>query len=171
MLPSPSRWELKRNCSASPRALLLAFASVAALSLAIGAAFALLGAWLVLPFVGAEIAALALAFAWCCRHAGDRETLEWDGQRLALTRIDGARTEAHEFNPLWTRVEVRVGRTPAHAQVFLRSHGRQVEVGRYLTGARRTALAADLRAALGTAQGPHPSLSITDAAQAALGHR
>lgn len=166
-----SRWEFRRNCSASPRTLMLAFASVAAVSLGIGLVFASLGAWLVLPFVGLEIAALAMAFVWCCRHAGDREMLALDSDGLTLTCAIGARQDRHLFNPLWTRVELETGRTPEHARVYLRGHGRRIEVGRFLTGARRAALAADLRAALGSLERARPNLSITEAAQAALGHR
>jgi uncharacterized membrane protein len=41
---------LKRNCSISPRGLLLVFALLAALALGIASVFAALGAWLILPF-------------------------------------------------------------------------------------------------------------------------
>ena len=64
---------LRRNCSLSPRAALAIVAAAAFVLLGIGAAFAWLGLWLVLPFAGIEIAALALAFYLNGRHAGDYE--------------------------------------------------------------------------------------------------
>ena len=60
----------RRNCSISPAALLGAFAALAAVTLAIGAGFALLGAWPVLPFAGLEVLALAVAFVAHVRRVG-----------------------------------------------------------------------------------------------------
>jgi uncharacterized membrane protein len=41
--------------------------------LAIGASFALLGAWLVLPFSGLEVLLLGAAFAWHARDISTRD--------------------------------------------------------------------------------------------------
>jgi len=54
----------------SPAGLLGAFAVLAAVTLAIGIGFALLGAWLVLPFAGLEVLALAVAFVVHVRRVG-----------------------------------------------------------------------------------------------------
>jgi uncharacterized membrane protein len=58
-----------RNCSISPQALACVFALLGAATLGIGAAFAALGAWLVLPFAGLEACALAAAFIAVARRA------------------------------------------------------------------------------------------------------
>ena len=50
--------------------MLAAFAGLAAVTLAIGAGFALLGAWPVLPFAGLEIVALGAAFLVHVRRVG-----------------------------------------------------------------------------------------------------
>lgn len=60
------------HCSISPAGLACAFASLAGVALAIGAAFAMLGAWLVLPFSGLEVLALGAAFALHARAIGRR---------------------------------------------------------------------------------------------------
>ena len=54
----------------SPVGLALAFAALAAVTLAIGAGFAFVGAWLVLPFAGIEALMLAVAFFVVARRAG-----------------------------------------------------------------------------------------------------
>jgi len=54
----------------SPAGLAMAFAALAVLTLAIGAGFALVGAWLVLPFAGLEVLALVVAFIVYARRAG-----------------------------------------------------------------------------------------------------
>ena len=54
----------------SPAGLATAFTALAALTLAIGAGFAVVGAWLVLPFAGLEVLMLAVAFFVHARRAG-----------------------------------------------------------------------------------------------------
>lgn len=54
----------------SPAGLAMAFALLAALTLAIGIGFAVAGAWLVLPFAGLEVLLLGAAFFACARRAG-----------------------------------------------------------------------------------------------------
>lgn len=53
----------------SPAGLAMAFAALAVLTLAIGVGFAVVGAWLVLPFAGLEALALAAAFFVYARRA------------------------------------------------------------------------------------------------------
>ncbi|MBV8030569.1 MAG: DUF2244 domain-containing protein [Betaproteobacteria bacterium] len=50
--------------------MLGAFSALAVVTLAIGIGFALVGAWLVLPFAGLEVAALAAAFVAHLRRVG-----------------------------------------------------------------------------------------------------
>ena len=61
---------LKRSCSISPAGLLCVYAALGSVSLAIGVGFALQGAWLILPFAGLEVVALAVAFLVYARRLG-----------------------------------------------------------------------------------------------------
>ena len=54
----------------SPAGLAVAFAALAAVTLTIGVGFAVVGAWLVLPFAGLEVLMLAVAFFVYARRAG-----------------------------------------------------------------------------------------------------
>jgi uncharacterized membrane protein len=54
----------------SPAGLLCAFAALAAVTLGIGIVFAVMGAWLVLPFAGLEVLALGAAFVLHARKIG-----------------------------------------------------------------------------------------------------
>jgi uncharacterized membrane protein len=54
----------------SPAGLAVAFAALAAITLAIGVGFAMVGAWLVLPFAGLEVLMLGVAYFVYARHAG-----------------------------------------------------------------------------------------------------
>lgn len=61
------------HCSISPAAFACAIASLACVTLAIGVGFALLGAWLVLPFSGLEALLLGAAFFWHARDISIRD--------------------------------------------------------------------------------------------------
>jgi len=97
---------LKRNCSISPAGLARVFALIASLTLGIGIGFAALGAWLILPFAGLEVAVLAVAFLVCGRHAADYETIELAGGRLTVEVADADRTVRHVLDPRIARVEL-----------------------------------------------------------------
>lgn len=140
----------KRNCSMSPGMVLALLGLTAAVHLGIGTAFAVLGLWMVLPFAGIEIAAVAAAFYLNGRHAGDYERLALADGRLRLDVQDGEALQTHEFNPAWVRVVVRQD-TRRPVRVALRSHGREVEIGRHLDGPGRQRYAALLRERLAAA--------------------
>jgi uncharacterized membrane protein len=57
------------SCSISPQGLALVFVLLGATSIGIGVGFAAVGAWLVLPFAGLEVLALAVAFFALARRA------------------------------------------------------------------------------------------------------
>jgi uncharacterized membrane protein len=146
-------WLIRRNCSASPRQLAMVFASLVAVSFAFGVAFAAQGLWLVLPFVGLEVLAVAVAFVCYGKHAADFERIELSGARLVVHRHDAGRESEVAFDRPWVRVEVTeqgvdLGR---RVRVELVSAQRRVEVGRYLVDSRRAELGRELRAALGAA--------------------
>ena len=133
----------KRNCSIAPNALLWILASMMLVSFGFGAGFAFLGAWMVLPFAGLEMLALAAAFYVNGRHAGDYECIRIDGGRLVVDVGDAERIVRHEFNPAWARL---VGRRLGNDyHVLLRSHGKELEIGRHLDAQARAALTAQLR--------------------------
>jgi len=133
------RLTIRRNCSISPRALWLLLAATAAVSFGIGIGFAVFGAWVILPFAGLEMAALGAAFYCVSRHAGDYEKFVEEQGALKVEIRDAGTTSAYEFNPHWARLVVHArGREP---RLALRSHGRELEIGRHLDAAERLDLA------------------------------
>jgi uncharacterized membrane protein len=143
-------WLIKRNCSASPTQLAAVFGSLVAVSFAFGVAFAALGLWMVLPFVGLELLAVAAAFLCYGRHAADTERIELAADRLTVEQVDAERRRRWEFDPARVRVEVdeRGRGLGARVQVSLAARGERIEVGRHLLDASRSQLARELRAAL-----------------------
>jgi uncharacterized membrane protein len=138
---------MKRNCSISPQALVGLLIVTACLSFAIGIGFAQFGAWPVLPFVGLEIVALAAAFYANGRHATDYERIVLRDGALVVEVREADRLEAVELDPGW--VSLVASRRSEHVRLALRSHGREIEIGRHLDGPGREALAAALAGRLG----------------------
>ena len=132
------RVELKRNCSISPRGLALVFATLAALALAIAAAFAALGAWLILPFAGLEIGLLGAAFLWTARHATDFERIERSRERLTVDVSEAERRRCYELDARLARVRLQDG------CVLLQAAQARLEVGRHLDADSRARFAAEL---------------------------
>jgi len=153
-MTEPTVWHIRRNCSGSPRLLAMVFGSLVAVSLGFGLAFASLGFWMVLPFVGLELAAVALAFLCYARHAVDQERIELADGRLRLHRLEGPRQQDFEFDLPCVRVEGLDAQrgSGTGARIELVSARQRVEVGRHLVEERRQALGREIRAALAAAR-------------------
>jgi len=148
MLDAAHCWMIKRNCSASPKQAALVLASIAAVSFAFGMLFAAQGLWLVLPFVGIELLAVAAAFFCYGRRAADYERIEIGGGTIAVEQVQGGRRSVRHLPAPWTRVELRrLGRT-GRVSVCLAAGRERIEVGCHLLDARRLQLAEELKAAL-----------------------
>ena len=120
----------------SPAGLAAAFTILALIVLGIGAGFAAVGAWMVLPFAGLEVLLLGGAFVLYARHAADYEKVELESGRLTVEVVDGGRSVRYEFDG--PRVQVEAGR------VVLRGAREELEIGRYLGASARLELAAEL---------------------------
>lgn len=135
------RFELRPNSSLSPRAAAFFYLSITTVSLGLAGGFAWHGYWPILPFAGLELAGLGAAL-WVVQRRGQvREYLHIDDERVTFRRVRGPQRLEHEFRRPWTRLELR--RAPvAHwpSRLLIRSQGRAVEVGAFLTEDERLAL-------------------------------
>jgi len=133
----------KRNCSLQDAHRRRAFWLIAGMSAVIAVGFAAVGAWLVLPFAGLEIAALWWAFRCFAAEAEDFERVTISGDRLLVEARTRGRMRKYEWNRRWTQVVVQGG--AESCRVALRSHGREIEFGRCLSGGARLDAARKLR--------------------------
>lgn len=141
-------WLLKRNCSVTPTQLGWVYASLCVLSAGIAAFFWMLGAPMVMPFAGLELAAVGFAFLAYARHATDGERISLTEARLVVERETAGRLERAEFRREWVRVEPVVG---DGSLIRVSAQGKSVEVGRFVRPELRPALATEIRRALRTA--------------------
>ena len=132
----------RRNCSMPPQALVWLLVFTACLSFAIGIGFAWVGAWPVLPFMGLEVATLATAFCVHARHSADCERIVVRDGVMRVEVRDAGRMSVHSFHPGWVRLDTQ--RAGADVRIGVRSHGRELEIGRHLDAPGRSLLAAEL---------------------------
>lgn len=138
-----------RNCSLSSSGRVLVFGVLFCVSLGISTGFALVGAWPVMPFAGLEMLVLYWAFRCVGRHAGDFDRIILCGDRLTVEKAQLDEVRRYEFNRYWAQVVLRADAEGRRCRLTLRSHGREVEFGAFLTDSERMALAHQLRKELG----------------------
>lgn len=132
------------NCSLPPQGMVKVVGALAILSLSVAFGFALAGAWLVFPFAGLELLAVAYAFYIVNCHAGDYESVTIDGDQLAIEKRNYKKTSRVVFHCYWVQVELCM--SPSGEQrLWLRSHGKEVEIGRHMNNEERLALAQQLK--------------------------
>lgn len=150
-------WEARRNCSLSVSERKWVFVVTAAWSTVIACVFLYFGAWPVLPFTGLELALLWWALRQFDSTADDFERITLESERLTIESRRGALLERHEFHPYWARLQYLQSPGQGNHRLLIRSHGKVVEVGRWLTEEQKMALAGELQKNLGAA-GPDKTL-------------
>jgi uncharacterized membrane protein len=146
----PARLDLvlypNRSLGAAGFAVLMA--AIVLVSAAVGAGFMMVGAWPVTGFLGLDVLLVWLAFRWNYREARRAEFVRLDRDGLSVRRLEpDGRSQSWRFEPYWVSVVLeQVGRHDR--RLVLRSHGRQVVIGAFLTQDERLELARALEAAL-----------------------
>jgi uncharacterized membrane protein len=132
----------RRNNSLSSSGRLLIFSFILVVSLGIASGFFLIfGAWPILPFAGLEMAVLYCAFRYMDRHAADYERITIRGSSVEIEVHEGQSVTRHELNRYWAKVVC----SAEGSRLALRSHGREIELGRHLCEEQRLVMAQDLR--------------------------
>jgi uncharacterized membrane protein len=120
------------------------FVAVAFFPLVVSIGFLIAGAWLVLPFAGFELLALGLAFYLVHCHSEDYESITITGNNLAVEWREYKTTSRMVFQCYWARVILRDA-PGGEQRLWLRSHGKEVEFGRYMNNEARLILAGQLK--------------------------
>lgn len=121
---------------------------VSSVSVAMGVAFVLAGAWPVAGFFGLDVLLLYLAFRAARRQGLRRELIRLDASGLYVRRIEADGTAMDwRFEPYWVRIDMD-DPPGSDSLLTLVSHGLRVRVGTFLTLQDRINLARALRNAL-----------------------
>ncbi len=134
-------FELRPNCSLTRRTATIFFLCIATVSLGIAGSFAAAGYWPILPFAGLELAALGAALWFSMRQGRMRELIRVDESNVTVRKSHGDQVHEYEFQRPWTRVHLQrssAGNWPS--RLSLRSMGRSVVVGAFLTDEERDGL-------------------------------
>ncbi len=102
--------------------------------------------WVLLPFLGAAVAAIWFALQQSYRDGEIVEHLTLTPDLITLTRQGPrGRRQAWEANPYWLRITLHPTSGPVPNYLTLKADGREVELGAFLTEDQRVTLAAELR--------------------------
>lgn len=149
-LEAPARFDaiLHPQTSLSPKGFLLFMSLLCGMSFTAGIAFVVAGAWPVFGFMGLDVLLVWLAFRANYRAGRRYERLVLTDETLLVERVSpsGARRTWH-FQPYWLSV-VLDGPLRPGVPLLLRSHGKALEIGTFLTPEEKRDLAEALRAEL-----------------------
>ena len=149
------RFVLRPQRSATWRDNLWLLAAVALPAVPIAVGWTVAGFWPILPLCGLELAAFAYGLYRVSRSLLAREVVLVEPDRITIEAGHREPERRFELPCPWAQVLLIPGRTEWHAsRLIIRSAGRAVECGRFLTNDERSEVARELRHAVTTAGRP-----------------
>jgi uncharacterized membrane protein len=146
----PLRIEICPNCSLSVRGARLFFAGACVVPFGIASFLSLRGFWPVLPFAGLEMALLAWALNVSLERRFHRQTITVTEADVSIDTRARSRCEHVVFPRHWAQVKLRRPAARLHpSRLTIESHGRQCELGSFLTEEERRGLALRLQRLIG----------------------
>jgi uncharacterized membrane protein len=115
----------------------------------IAATFVSLGLWVVAPFSGLEVLALAAGLYCCARATYRREVILVSRERVVVLRGHHRVISRDEWPRAWARLQWQASLARQRGRLRLGSRGRFFEVGAFLVEAERRQLARELGRLLG----------------------
>ena len=146
----PLRIEICPNCSLSVRGAQVFFAGACVLPCGVAAFLALRGFWPILPFTGLEMALLGWALKLSLERRFHRQTITVTDADVSIESRVRKHCSRIVFPRHWAQVKLRrpaVGQLPS--RLTIESHGRQCELGSFLTEEERRGLALRLQRLIG----------------------
>ena len=143
--PVPQRFEavLYPNHSLGDTGFALLMGAIVLVSGLIGAGFAMVGAWPVTGFLGLDVVLLYLAFRWNFRQSRRVDMIRLDDNGLTVRQSSpGDEEQTWRFETAWVQV------VQEDRQLRLRSHGKDLVIGTFLTVDERQTLAQALTSAI-----------------------
>lgn len=137
---------VQANRSMSWRANVMLIALMTLVSFGIALAFAMVGLWVVLPFAGLEMLALAGGLYWTMRRLGRREVITFSASEVRLATGYRFPEVTRSFPRHWVRIEYDCSDSPFDTgSLVLRVHDQRHRVGECLGREEKLKLATELR--------------------------
>ena len=126
------------------------FGSLCFVSFGIAGMLAILGFWPILPFAGLEMLALGWALKVSLARRFHRQTITVSDENVSIESRDRLDCSQVVFPRHWAQVKLRRPASRLHpSRLTIESHGRQCELGSFLTEAERRGLALRLQRLVG----------------------
>lgn len=127
----------------------LIFAGLAVVSLTVAVGFTLMGLWPILPFAGLELLAVGTCMYLCAGRGQHREVVTICGDSVEVAKGRRGPERRWSFPRAWAGVAMdrpTIGWYPE--RLYIRSHGRSVELGGFLNQEEKWQLARELSRSL-----------------------
>ncbi|MDE2089914.1 MAG: DUF2244 domain-containing protein [Gammaproteobacteria bacterium] len=141
---------IRPNRSLSWRGTLVFFAWICTLSILIAGGFALMGAWLILPFAALDLLILGASLYIVACRGWECEVVSIRGDTVEVQKGRYRPQQSFQLSRHWARVVLSRSADDWYpSRLTIRSHGREVEVGACLVEEERQKLARELSSAIG----------------------
>ena len=126
------------------------FGSLCFVSFGIAGMLAIQGFWPILPFAGLEMLGLGWALKASLARRFHRQTITVSDENVSIESRDRLDCSQVVFPRHWAQVKLRRPASRLHpSRLTIESHGRQCELGSFLTEAERRGLALRLQRLVG----------------------
>ena len=146
----PVRIVICPNCSLSLRGAALFFGGLCLFCFTLAGLLALKGMWPVLPFSGVEMLLVGWALHASLTRRFRSETITLTDSDVSVESRDRTECRRTVFQRHWAQVKLRRPASRLHpSRLTIESHGRQCELGSFLTEEERYGLALRLQRLIG----------------------
>ena len=140
------RFLIRPNCSLPWRGVVRFYCGMLIVSFGIAIAFALMGAWLILPFAGLEMLVLGIALYTVARRNTRWQSISIKRDSVDIVQETLGCQQRQSFQRAWAQVVHQRAYIKGHpSRLYIRSHGRTVEVGACLNESEKKSLAYELK--------------------------
>lgn len=137
---------LRPNNSSSWHFNMVIVSSLAFIAFCISTFFALQGLWLIFPFAGLEVSFLFICLYLRLRANIKTEVITFDETSVTVERGSYHVDKTWKYHRIWAKIHVKKPLRYGHQkQIFIRSHGKELELGSFLNKSDKDILIKDLK--------------------------
>ncbi len=137
---------LRPNNSSSWRFNMQVVSSLAFIAFCISTYFALHGLWLIFLFTGTAIAILFTCLYLRLRANNNTEVITFDKNTVVVERGYRQAEQSWKYHRMWAKIFVKKPQIYGYPkQIFIRSHGKELELGSFLNKKDKDIFIKDLK--------------------------